>query len=80
MGAQPPFAQLPNKDFVKKLVEEAPIKIITLAPELKNGIELIKFLVKNNIKPQIGHSLADYKCCMLAIKMELRVLLIYITL
>lgn len=68
LGAQPPFAQLPNKDFVKKLVEEAPIKIITLAPELKNGIELIKFLVKNNIKPQIGHSLADYKCCMLAIK------------
>ena len=68
LGAQPPFAQLPSQNFVKKLMQEAPIKIMTLAPELKNGIELIKFLVKNNIKPQIGHSLADYKCCILAIQ------------
>jgi len=67
MGAQPPFAQLPNYDFIKILKKEAPIKIMTIAPELKGGLELIDFLVDNKIKPQIGHSLADYNCCIMAL-------------
>ena len=68
MGAQPPFAQLPNYSFVKTLIKEAPIKIMTVAPEISGGLELIDFLIKNGIKPQIGLSLADYDCCILAIK------------
>jgi len=68
MGAQPPFAQLPSYSFIKTLIKEAPIKIMTLSPEIKGGLELIDFLIKNDIKPQIGHSLADYNCCILAIK------------
>ena len=68
MGAQPPFAQLPSYSFIKTLIKEAPIKIMTLAPEIKGGLELIDFLIKNDIKPQIGHSLADYNCCILAIE------------
>ena len=68
MGAQPPFAQLPNYSFVQTLVKEAPIKIMTVAPEIKGGLELIDFLIKNDIKPQIGHSLADYDCCTLALE------------
>jgi N-acetylglucosamine-6-phosphate deacetylase len=68
MGAQPPFAQLPDYSFIKTLMKEAPIKIMTFAPEIKGGLELIDFLIKNDIKPQIGHSLADYNCCILAIE------------
>ena len=68
MGAQPPFAQLPNNNFVNKMIKEAPVKIMTLAPEINKGIDLIKFLNKKGIKAQIGHSLADFKTCKIAIK------------
>ena len=67
LGAQPPFSQLPNFEFVKILMDEAPIKIMTIAPEIQNGLDFIEFLKRNNIKPQIGHTLADFECCNLAI-------------
>ena len=72
MGAQPPFAQLPNYNFIKTLINEAPIKIMTLAPEINGGLNLIDFLINNKIKPQIGHSLANYDCCTIAIKRGVR--------
>ena len=68
MGAQPPFAQLPNNDFIEKLMEEVPVKIMTLSPEIHEGIDLVNFLIKNKIKPQIGHSLANFNTCKIAIK------------
>ena len=40
MGAQPPFAQLPSYSFVKTLMKEAPIKIMTIAPEIKGDLNL----------------------------------------
>ncbi len=64
LGAQPPHAQLPNIDFINKIKEQAIIKVITLAPELEGSENFIDCLIKNNIKVQIGHSLADYNCCM----------------
>ena len=64
LGAQPPCAQLPNIDFVKKIKDKAKIKVITLAPELEGAEVLIDYLIENNINVQIGHSLADYNCCM----------------
>ena len=64
LGAQPPQAQLPNIDFIKKIKDVAKIKIITLAPELDGADILINYLINNNINVQIGHSLADYNFCM----------------
>jgi N-acetylglucosamine-6-phosphate deacetylase len=49
-------------------MQEVPVKIMTLAPEIDEGINLIKYLIKNNIMPQIGHSLADLNTCKLALK------------
>tara|TARA_Y100000590_G_C15620894_1_gene977522 strand:+ start:253 stop:1338 length:1086 start_codon:yes stop_codon:yes gene_type:complete len=63
LGAQPPFAQLPNIDFIKEIQKIALIRIVTLAPELKDSEKLIDYLINNNIKVQIGHSLADYDNC-----------------
>ena len=63
LGAQPPFTQLPNIDFIKKIKEQANIKIVTLAPELEGVDIFINYLIKNKILFQIGHSLADYDCC-----------------
>ena len=64
LGAQPPFTQLPNIDFIKKIKEKVKIKVITLAPELEGAEACIDYLIENNIRVQIGHSLADYNCCM----------------
>ena len=63
LGAQPNFTQNPNKDFIEKLIKEAPIKLITLAPELEGSEEFIEYSEENKIKVQFGHSLADCKCC-----------------
>ena len=64
LGAQPPQAQLPNIEFIKKIKDNAKIKVITMAPELEGAEILINYLINNNINVQIGHSLADYNYCM----------------
>jgi len=63
LGAQPPLYQKPSIDFIKKIKKIADVKVVTIAPELKNMGSLIKYLIKEGIKIQIGHSLADYQCC-----------------
>ena len=63
LGAQPPLSQQPSIDFVKKIKKIADVKVITIAPEIKNIDSLIEYLIQENIKIQIGHSLADYQCC-----------------
>ena len=63
LGAQPPFAIKPSIDFVKNLQDLAPIKVITIAPELEGMNSFIKEINSLGIKIQFGHSLADYDCC-----------------
>ena len=67
LGAQPPFTQIPNLDFIKNLLNQAPIKIMTLAPEIDGGLDLIERLIELDIKPQIGHTLASTDICNLSI-------------
>ena len=67
LGAQPPFTQIPNLDFIKNLLKQAPIKIMTLAPEIDGGLDLIERLIELDIKPQIGHTLASTDICNLSI-------------
>ena len=67
LGAQPPFTQIPNLDFIKNLLKQAPIKIMTLAPEIDGGLDLIERLIELDIKPQIGHTLASIDICNLSI-------------
>jgi len=67
LGAQPPFAQTPNLDFINDLQKEAPIKIMTIAPEILGGIDFIDKLIQNGIKPQLGHTLASADLCNLSI-------------
>ena len=63
LGAQPPRAQLPSKEFIENILKVAPIKTITLAPEINNMKDFIPFLIEKNINVQFGHSLADSNCC-----------------
>lgn len=60
LGAQPPFATPPDLGLMEHFLRLAPIKVVTLAPELPGAIELIRFLVEQNVQVQIGHSAATY--------------------
>lgn len=60
LGAQPPYTVKPNLDLMNALMKQVEIKIVTLAPELDEGHQLIRALTTAGIKVQIGHSAADF--------------------
>ena len=66
-GAQPPenifTPDSPSGLRIKALLEEFPgtVKIVTLAPEVDGGMELIKWLSAKGIIVSLGHSAADYE-------------------
>ena len=44
LGAQPPLTQTPSNDFINKVIKEANVRTITLAPEIEGMEEFIAFL------------------------------------
>ncbi len=70
-GAQPAAGiRDPNFDECRELLEAAAgrIKIMTLAPELPGGLELIRWLTEHNVIASLGHSDADYDTALAAIE------------
>ena len=61
LGAQPDFARPLDGDEIRRLHALAPIKLITLAPEVAGNIDVIESLVAVGYRVQIGHSLASYE-------------------
>ncbi|MDT8999935.1 N-acetylglucosamine-6-phosphate deacetylase [Paucibacter sp. APW11] len=61
LGAQPDFAKVANLDEIRALHALAPIKLITLAPELPGNLELITLLREAGFQVQIGHTLGTYE-------------------
>jgi N-acetylglucosamine-6-phosphate deacetylase len=60
LGAQPPFAIAPDLGLLKHWMGLAVFKVITLAPELEGAGAMIRHLVQHGVRPQMGHTLADY--------------------
>jgi N-acetylglucosamine-6-phosphate deacetylase len=60
LGAQPAHAIPATLDEVKRLNEFAPIKVLTLAPEIPGHLALIGPLRDAGIRVQIGHSNGSY--------------------
>ncbi|MDE3180024.1 MAG: N-acetylglucosamine-6-phosphate deacetylase [Acidobacteriota bacterium] len=60
----------PNLDEVREYLQAAPgrIKIMTLAPELPGGIDLVRLLVRNGVIASLGHSEASYDDALAAIE------------
>ena len=61
LGAQPAFARLPLLAEVLRLTSIAPIRVLTLAPEVEGALALIPALVDAGMRVQIGHSAATYE-------------------
>lgn len=69
-GAQPEWGiRDPNFDECAELIAlgAGRIKIMTIAPELPGGLEMIRWLKSRGVAPSIGHSDADYDTALAAI-------------
>jgi len=56
LGAQPPFARPPEPDEVEALLALTRVRVVTLAPEVAGGLELVRLLQAHGVRPQIGHT------------------------
>ena len=61
LGAQPDFSRAGSIDEVLALHALAPIRLITLAPELDGNLDLIAPLRAAGFRIQIGHSAGSYE-------------------
>ena len=61
LGAQPAFALRPSASEILALGTLAPIRVVTLAPELPGALETTAALVAAGMRVQIGHSAASYE-------------------
>jgi len=60
LGAQPPLASTGNIGQVQRWHGIAPIRVLTLAPEIPGHLELIPQLAAMGIRAQAGHSAGSY--------------------
>ncbi|AWR87667.1 N-acetylglucosamine-6-phosphate deacetylase [Meiothermus taiwanensis] len=60
LGAQPPYALQPSLAAMRRLLSLAPVRVVTLAPELPGALELIRFLGEQGVRVQQGHTAASY--------------------
>ncbi len=61
LGAQPDFAHDGSLREVKNLNAIAPIKLITVAPEVDGHLQLVRELTELGIRVQLGHTLGTYE-------------------
>ena len=61
LGAQPDFAHAGSLEQVKHLDAIAPIKLITLAPEVEGNLAMVGQLTALGMRVQLGHTLGTYE-------------------
>ncbi|SAL54156.1 N-acetylglucosamine 6-phosphate deacetylase [Caballeronia udeis] len=68
LGAQPDAAAVAVRDEVLKYLSLAPIRVVTIAPEISGHIEVIQEMAARGVRVQVGHSLATYDDAVNALK------------
>lgn len=61
LGAQPNFAHAAVLEEVDAFLHLAPIRVITIAPEIAGHLPLIRALADRGVRLQIGHTLGSYE-------------------
>jgi len=61
LGAQPHYARPFDPDELARLNATAPIRLVTVAPEVPGHMEAVSSLVAAGYKVQIGHTLGSYE-------------------
>lgn len=61
LGAQPPESRVATREEIDYLLTLADIRLITLAAEFQENLNLIPYLCEKNIRVQQGHTLATYE-------------------
>jgi N-acetylglucosamine-6-phosphate deacetylase len=68
LGAQPDAAVSAVMDEVLKYLSIAPIRVVTLAPEIAGHMEIISEMAARGVRVQLGHSLGTYDDAVAALK------------
>ncbi|KGQ21878.1 N-acetylglucosamine-6-phosphate deacetylase [Thermus filiformis] len=68
LGAQPPYPLAPDLEVAQALLDLAPVRAVTLAPELPGGLDLVRFLSERGVRVQLGHTEARYEEALEALK------------
>ncbi len=61
LGAQPPYAREATLDEVERFNAQAPMRLITVAPEIDGHMELVRAIAAAGIRVQIGHTNGSYE-------------------
>jgi len=61
LGAQPPFAREATLADVQALEAYAPMRLITVAPEMPGHLDLVRALSDAGMRVQIGHTTGSYE-------------------
>jgi len=61
LGAQPPYAREATLDEVNRFNAAAPMRLITVAPEIDGHMELLRAIADAGIRVQIGHTTGSYE-------------------
>lgn len=61
LGAQPPYARPVSMEELRELDALAPIRLLTLAPEVPGNMDAIEALVAAGFRVQVGHTAGTYE-------------------
>jgi N-acetylglucosamine-6-phosphate deacetylase len=61
LGAQPNYVQEATLEAVQRLNAIAPLRLITVAPEMDGNLALVKLLTQAGMRVQLGHTLGTYE-------------------
>ncbi len=69
LGAQPNYTRAASMELFDTWHNICPIRVMTLAPEIPHAQDLARHAHKTaGTRVQIGHTVADYKCCTSALQ------------